>query len=86
MIKSHQGPRHRTYKKHDHIINWSDYERGLKSRGDITLWISDKVINQWGQPEYKRRGRPHKYSSLEIETVLYPLLHLRLEFFPFICA
>ena len=69
MIKSHQRPRPRKYKKHYRVTNWRDYERGLKSRGDITLWISDEAIDQWSKNEYKGRGRPHKYSSLAIETV-----------------
>ena len=53
MIKSHQRPRPRKYRKHYRVTNWSDYERGLKSRGDITLWISDEAIDQWDQNEYK---------------------------------
>ena len=78
MIKSHQRSRPRTYKKHYRIINWSDYERGLKSRGDITLWISDKAIDQWSSHVYKGRDRPHKYSSLAIETVLFIRLLFKL--------
>ncbi len=62
MIKSHQRTRPRKYRKHYRVTNWRDYDRGLKSRGDITLWISDKAINQWDQNEYKGRGRPHKFS------------------------
>ena len=78
MIKSHQRPRPRKYRKHYRVTNWSDYERGLKSRGDITLWISDEAIDQWDQNEYKGRGRPHKYSSLAIETVLFIRLLFKL--------
>ena len=78
MIKSHQRSRPSTYKKHYRITNWCDYERGLKSRGDITLWISDEAIDQWDQNEYKGRGRPNKYSSLAIETVLFIRLLFKL--------
>ena len=46
MIKSHQRPRPRTYRKYYRVTNWSDYERGLKSRGDMTLWISEEAIDQ----------------------------------------
>ena len=46
MIKSYQKPRPHTYKKHYPISNWRDYELGLKSRGDTTLWISDEAIHQ----------------------------------------
>ena len=71
MIKSHQRSRPSKYKKHYRVTNWSDYERGLKARGDITLWISDEAIDQWSAHVYKGRGRPNKYSSLAIETVLF---------------
>ena len=46
MIKSHQRPRPRKYRKHYRVTNWRDYEQEFKSRGDITLWISDKAIDQ----------------------------------------
>ena len=78
MIKSHQRPRPRKYRKHYRVTNWRDYEQGLKSRGDITLWISDEAIDQWDQNEYKGRGRPNKYSSLAIETVLFIRLLFKL--------
>ena len=78
MIKSHQRSRPIKYKKHYRVTNWSDYERGLKSRGDITLWISDEAIDQWSSHTYKGRGRPHKYSSLAIETVLFIRLLFKL--------
>ena len=56
MIKSHQRSRPIKYKKHYRVTNWSDYERGLKARGDITLWISDEAIDQWSSHTYKGRG------------------------------
>ena len=78
MIKSHQKSRPSTYKKPCRVTNWSDYERGLKARGDITLWISDKAIDQWSSHIYKGRVRPHKYSPLAIETVLFIRLLFKL--------
>ena len=46
MIQSHQRHRPHKNRKHYRITNWSDYEQGLKSRGDTTLWISDEAIDQ----------------------------------------
>ncbi len=30
----------RKYKTKYRVTNWREYERGLKSRGDITVWFS----------------------------------------------
>ena len=33
----------RKYKTKYRLTNWREYERGLKSRGDITVWFSKEV-------------------------------------------
>ena len=33
----------RKYKTKYRVTNWRDYERGLRSRGDITVWFSDEA-------------------------------------------
>ena len=33
----------RKYKTKYHVTNWREYERGLRSRGDITVWCSDEA-------------------------------------------
>ncbi|TWT94019.1 hypothetical protein Pla108_37300 [Botrimarina colliarenosi] len=43
----------------------------LISRGDITLWFSDEVIDAWEHENAeKRAGHPFVYSDLAIETLL----------------
>jgi hypothetical protein len=32
--------RHPKYKTAYRVKNWSDYDKSLRDRGDITLWIS----------------------------------------------
>ena len=32
------------YKKKYRIRNWREYERGLRSRGDVTIWLSEDAI------------------------------------------
>lgn len=27
--------------------DWSDYNKKMKMRGDITIWLSEDVIDQW---------------------------------------
>ena len=34
----------RQYKKKYRIRNWREYERGLRSRGDVTIWLSEDAI------------------------------------------
>ena len=33
----------RKYKMKYHVTNWQEYERGLRSRGDITVWFSEEA-------------------------------------------
>ena len=37
----------RQYKTKYRIRNWREYERGLRSRGDVTIWLSDDAIAAW---------------------------------------
>jgi len=32
----------RKYKTKYRVTNWQEYERGLRSRGDITVWFSEE--------------------------------------------
>ena len=58
-------------KKVYRVRNWSQYNRALINRGNITLWISDDVLKSWYASKHKkRRGRRFCYSDLCIETIL----------------
>ena len=61
---------HRKYKTKYRVINWREYERGLKSRGDITVWFSKEAIDAWTPPKNGRRGGQPCYSNLAILTAL----------------
>ena len=54
------------------VRNWPKYEAGLRSRGSLTVWISEKEIGSWSpaQTSKKRRGGQKKYSNHAIETAL----------------
>ena len=32
------------------VRNWSEYEAGLKKRGDLTVWLSDEALDAWRVP------------------------------------
>ena len=50
------------------VKNWNEYNRSLKNRGSLTLWMSDDVIEQWYFKGKKQRGAQYKYSSECIEA------------------
>ena len=46
----------RQYKTKYRIRNWREYERGLRSRGDVTIWLSEDAIAAWIPPKNGLRG------------------------------
>jgi hypothetical protein len=55
-------------KKPYKINNWSEYEKSLKQRGSLTVWISEDAINSWKSRISGKPGGQEKYSNLAIET------------------
>ena len=49
----------RQYKTKYRIRNWREYERGLRSRGDVTIWLSEDAIAAWIPPKNGLRGGVH---------------------------
>jgi hypothetical protein len=70
MTLPHQRNKHPKYRKKYKIQNWQSYERSLINRGDLTLWLSEDVIESWNSDLNQRMGRPNLYSDLAIETAL----------------
>ena len=52
------------------VSNWSDYNESLRSRGDITVWLSDDAIENWYQKNrvYDGTGTPKLYTDFSIIT------------------
>lgn len=53
------------------ITNWSAYNKALRQRGSLTVWLDESAIAAWTdstQPE--GRGRPLHYTDMAITTVL----------------
>ena len=58
------------------VTNWAEYDAGLRRRGTMTLWVTDKAMANWqAAPRLTAGGQPYYY-DLAIETGLT----LRLEF------
>jgi hypothetical protein len=65
------------------VVNWPEYNRSLKARGDITFWFTDDSIKAWLEnysEEPRSRGRQRIYSDVAIKTVyiILQVFHLRL--------
>lgn len=60
------------------VINWSEYNRSLKNRGSLTLWLSDEAIDSWYYQGKKQKGAQFIYSEMCIETccILRKVYHL----------
>ena len=51
------------------IRNWSEYNAGLKQRGNLTVWVSHETCDHWfHQTPTRRRGASPVYSDLAILT------------------
>ena len=71
MTEPHKrANRHPKYKTAYRVKNWSAYDRALRDRGDITLWLSQEAIDAWIAPKSGKRGRQTVYSNIAIETAL----------------
>ena len=63
------------------VRNWSEYNRALIRRGQLTLWFDEAAIAAWRQAGHTgRRGRPCVYADTAIECalVMKSLFHLSL--------
>jgi hypothetical protein len=69
---------HPKYKTKYRVGNWSDYDRSLVERGNLTIWLSPDAIARWQAKPSRRRGGQRKYSDLAIETALTLRLLLQL--------
>ena len=71
MAEAHKKAyRHPKYKRSYRIKNWPEYEKSLRNRGDITVWLSRDAIDAWTPPKNGKRGGQPIYSDIAIETSL----------------
>ena len=62
--------RHPKYKTAYRVKNWSEYDKVLRDRGNITLRISQDAIESWTPPKAGKRGGQRVYSDIAIEIAL----------------
>ena len=54
------------YKTKYSVKNWSEYEQGLRNRGDVTIWFGEDAISGWVPRGSRSRGAQRRYSDLAI--------------------
>ena len=70
MAEAHKRKRHPKYKTKYRVKNWAEYEKSLRDRGDITVWVSSDIVTAWKSVSSRKRGAQEVYSDLAIETAL----------------
>ncbi|NOY28976.1 MAG: hypothetical protein GXP28_02010 [Planctomycetes bacterium] len=66
MVASSLQQENQSYK----ITNWRAHNASLVSRGDITVWFDEDVIDQWEHGNTEgRAGRPFVYSPRLLGTL-----------------
>ncbi len=50
------------------VTNGSEYNKSLRQRGNITVWLSDEAISQWYETDrvYDGTGSPRLYMDFSI--------------------
>lgn len=62
--------RNKITKQKQRVTNWSEYNEGLRQRGDLTVWISKDALGLWSAPPRTTRDGQRKYSDLAVEICL----------------
>ena len=79
MTEPHKrANRHPKYETAYGVKIWREYEKSLRDRGDITLWIRQDAIDAWTPAQTGKRGAQPVYSDIAIETALSFRLLFRL--------
>ena len=69
-FKANAARRHHIPKQRHRVINWAEYDAGLRARGSLTVWFTPEAIAAWrAEPRTSRGGQP-SYSDLAITTAL----------------
>ena len=66
--KANEARRHKFPKARYKVNNWREYDKALRERGSLTLWITPEALATWHPPITGARGRSRHYSDVAIET------------------
>ena len=51
------------------VRNWAEYEAGLRSRGDLTVWLTDDALNTWRALPSGKLGGQRTYATFAGQRV-----------------
>ena len=74
MPYKYNASKHHHIKKHTYrLTHYSDYNKALKNRGRIDIWISDDILKCWQEDKriYDGTGSTIKYPNSTIEACYY---------------
>src|SRR5215211_1631119 len=69
-FKANTACRHRIPKQQHRVINWAEYDAGLRARGSLTVWFTPEAVAAWAAAPRTTRGGQPSYSDLAIATAL----------------
>src|SRR5215203_7572505 len=69
-FKVNADRRHHIPKQRQKVINWAEYDAGLRTRGSLTVWFTTEAIEGCCAEARTGRGGQPKYSNLAIATAL----------------
>ena len=64
--KFNSSRRHKFDAKRYKSINWPEYNEILRQRGDVTVWLSEDVVDTWRADKRDTPGGQLVYSDLAI--------------------
>ena len=70
MGKKGRSKVHPNHKRRFRVKNWPAYDRALRGRGDITVWLTPAAIAAWTPLPTGSRGGQSRYSDVVIEAAL----------------
>jgi len=68
--KFNASRQHKFKKKRYRVSNWSAYNKSLRQRGDVTVWLNVDVVDAWTAEQRATPGGQPVYSDLAITTCL----------------
>lgn len=69
-FKLNHDRRHHIPRQRRKVVNWRDYDAGLRRRGSLTIWFTDEAVEGWRAPPRTTAGGQARYSPLAILTAL----------------
>ena len=69
-FKLNRNRRHHIPRQRRKVVNWRDYDAGLRRRGNLTVWFTAEAVEGWRAAPRTTAGDQAWYSPLAILTAL----------------